>query len=73
MGKIFCEMLLNSSCCCMKTWCMVGFGQKSYLATTMGLSVLVKSFLSKHVLLWAESRNDVDLGTVHAWILYTQW
>ena len=39
------------------------FLSKVYLATTIGLSILLKSFLSKHFLLWAEPRNDVDVGT----------
>ena len=39
------------------------FWSKVYLATTIGLSILLKSFLSKHFLLWAEPRNDVEVGT----------
>ena len=60
-------MLLNSSM--VYGW----FWSKLYLATTMGLSILLQSFLSQHFLLWAKPRNDVDVGILHAWILYTLW
>ena len=40
------------------------FWSKVYLATTLGLSILLKGFLSKHFLLWAEPCNDVNVGTL---------
>ena len=47
------------------------FWSKVYLATTMGLNILLKSFLFKHFLLWADPHNDVDVGTPRVDNVYT--
>ena len=63
MGKNFFENAIKSFLLLYANTLHGWFWSKVYLATTMGLSILLKSFLSKHFPLWAEPCNDIDVGT----------